>query len=285
MALRNIVGLDHVVILVRNLDGAAETWRKLGFTLSPRGTHSPQLGSGNYTIMLGPDYLELLGVLTETPHNAPSREYLARRGEGLERAAFTAVDSAAGVEEIRARGFAGVGPIDFGRPVTLPSGGQTEAKFRVFQWPAGEAPAGLRIFACQHLTRDAVWIPELQKHANTAQRIDRVEILSQDPKADAAHMARLIDQTPTDEPDGAVRVPSGSDRGAFIFLTRETLSKRHPGIALDGLPAGGAAALVLDVEDLDAAAKAIGAVAVKQENAVSVPPASANGVLLTFVKR
>src|SRR3712207_7980499 len=42
--------------------------RRLGFTVSPRGTHSPQMGSGNYTIMLGPDYIELLGIIAETPH-------------------------------------------------------------------------------------------------------------------------------------------------------------------------------------------------------------------------
>ncbi len=76
--------------------GAAENWKRLGFTVSPRGTHSAKMGSGNYTIMLDPDYIELLGVLAETEHNAPARAFLARRGEGIERIAFTAVDAAAG---------------------------------------------------------------------------------------------------------------------------------------------------------------------------------------------
>ena len=61
-----ILGLDHAVVTVRDLDGAAEAWRRLGFTVSPRGTHSAHLGTGNYTIMLDPDYIELLGVLTPT---------------------------------------------------------------------------------------------------------------------------------------------------------------------------------------------------------------------------
>jgi len=287
MALRNTVGLDHVVILTRKLDEAAETWRRLGFTLSRRGVHSAHRGSANYTIMFDPDYIELLGILTETPQNAPSRAFLEQRGEGMERAAFTTTDAAAGVEEIRARGFAGVGPIDFERPVILPNGTQTEAKFRVFQWPVDEAPGGLRLFACQHLTREAVWIPELQKHANTARRIARIEILSADPKADAEHMARLIDGEHHDEADGAIRVPSrvpsGSNRADFVFLTRDTLGRRHPGVALDGVPQGGAAALVLVADDLDAAARAVGPQAVKRQDSVAVPPASANGVLLCFV--
>ncbi len=122
MTLKNIVGIDHAVIMVRDLDRAAANWKRLGFTVSPRGTHSAKMGSGNYTIMLDPDYIELLGVLAETEHNAPARAFLAKRGEGIERIAFTAVDSAAGAEEIRARGYAALGPTDFERPVTMPDG-------------------------------------------------------------------------------------------------------------------------------------------------------------------
>ena len=157
-----------------DLDKAAENWKRLGFTVSPRGTHSAKMGSGNYTIMFDPDYMELLGVLVETEHNIPTRAFLGKRGEGIERIAFTAVDSAAGAEEIRGRGYAALGPTDFERPVTMPDGTQSAAKFRIFQWPIEQAPAGLRIFACQHKTRETVWIAELQKHANTAKAIARI---------------------------------------------------------------------------------------------------------------
>src|SRR3954469_1520097 len=113
MALKNIVGLDHVVVLVRELDAAAENWKRLGFTLSPRGTHSAHMGSGNYTIMLGDDYIELLGILVATEHNAPTRAFLDRNGGGIERIAFTTPDAAAGAAEIRSMGYAAVGPTDF----------------------------------------------------------------------------------------------------------------------------------------------------------------------------
>jgi hypothetical protein len=76
VALKQVIGVDHAVVVVGDLDRAAENWQRLGFTLSPRGTHSAKLGTGNYTIMLDPDYLELLGVLTETEHNArPARSW------------------------------------------------------------------------------------------------------------------------------------------------------------------------------------------------------------------
>ena len=63
------------MVVVKDLDAAAENWKRLGFTISPRGTHSAHMGTGNYTIMLGEDYIELLGVLTATEHNAPAAAF------------------------------------------------------------------------------------------------------------------------------------------------------------------------------------------------------------------
>ena len=190
MALKNVIGIDHAVVMVKDLDKAAENYKRLGFTVSPRGTHSAHMGSGNYTIMFDPDYMELLGVLTPTEHNAPARAFLEKSGEGIERIAFTAVDSAEGAEEIRARGYPPVGPTDFERPVTMPDGTVSAAKFRTFQWPTAEAPGGVRIFACQHKTRETVWIPELMKHANGAKRLKQVLIVAPEPAKEAAHLSQ-----------------------------------------------------------------------------------------------
>jgi hypothetical protein len=284
VALRNVIGVDHAVVVVRDLDKAADNWRRLGFTVSPRGTHSAKMGSGNYTIMLDPDYIELLGVLVETEHNSPTRAFLDRSGEGIERIAFTAVDSAAGAEEIRARGYQPLGPTDFERPVTMPDGSQSAARFRIFQWPLSEAPGGLRIFACQHKTRETVWIPELMKHANGAKRLKQALVVSPEPAQDAAHLARMIDGDVKAEPDGAAAVPSGSDRADFIFLTKGQLSRRYPEISLAGLPERGGAGLVLATSDLAAAEKALGSSGVRSGAAVCVAPAAANGTLLAFIK-
>jgi len=281
VALKNIVGIDHAVVMVRDLDKAAETWRRLGFTVSPRGTHSAHMGTGNYTMMFEPDYLELLGVLTPTEHNAPARAMLEKH-EGIERVAFTAIDSAAGAEEIRARGYAPLGPTDFERPVTMPDGTRSAAKFRTFQWPVAEAPAGMRIFACQHKTRETVWIPELTQHANGAKRLKQVLLVAPEPAKEAAHLARLIDRDIRNERDSAIAVPSGGDRADFVFMTRERLAARYPEVLLAGLPDRGAAGLVI-AADLGATEKALGAAGVRAGQAICVPPALANGTLLVFV--
>ena len=283
MALKNVIGIDHAVVMVKDLDKAAENYRQLGFTISPRGTHSAHMGTGNYTIMFDPDYMELLGVLAATEHNAPARAFLDKRGEGIERIAFTAVDSAAGAEEIRARGFEPIGPTDFERPVTLPNGAVSAAKFRTFMWPTAEAPGGVRIFACQHKTRETVWIPELMTHANAAKRIKQALIATPQPAKEAAHLARLIDQEPSAEADGAVSVPSGGDRADFVYLTLDQLSERYPGVPLAGLSERGGAALVLVSGDLAATEKALGSAGVRSGAAICVPPARANGTLLAFI--
>ncbi|NPU63877.1 VOC family protein [Bradyrhizobium sp. 83012] len=283
MALKNVIGIDHAVVVVKDLDTAAQTWKQLGFTLSPRGTHSAKMGSGNYTIMLDPDYIELLGILAETDHNVPTRNFLAQRGEGIERIAFTAIDSAAGAEEIRSRGFEPIGPIDFERPVPLPDGTISAAKFRVFQWPVAEAPGGLRIFACQHKTRETVWIPELMTHANGARQLKQALVVTPDPAKDATHMSRLIDREGRSEADGAVTVASGGDRADFVFLTRDQLAARYPAVSLAGLPERGGAGLVLASHDLAVTEKALGTQAVRSGASLVVAPASATGTLLAFI--
>lgn len=281
MPLKHILGLDHVMVTVRDLDASAAAWKRLGFTISPRGTHSAHLGSGNYTIMFGDDYLELLGILAETEHNKPMRDFLKTR-EGVERVAFTTSDAAAGVAELQARGIDADGPVHFGRPVELPYGGTGEAKFNVFRWPLDEAPGGIRIFACQHLTRDTVWIPELQSHANGAQRIVRLEVLSSAPQMAAEHLGRLIDEPARAQGDGWL-VPSGGKRADVLFYDAAGFARRYPEAVRDGAATEGAAALVLATSDVAGAKTALGPLAVSHDGAVSVPASAANGIVVSFL--
>ncbi|MBR0655368.1 VOC family protein [Plastoroseomonas arctica] len=240
--LTTILGIDHAMIVVRDLDAAAADWAAAGFTLSPRGLHSEAMGSANYTIMFGEDYVELLGVVAPTPRNEGVRNFLAGR-QGFARTAFTTTDAAAGAAALKVRGIEAVGPMDFARPVPLPGGAETEARFSVFQWPETLAPGAMRIFACQHHTRNAVWIPDLQRHANGVAAIRRALVASPDPAAAAAGMAALIESAV--ETDGAISlVPTGTGRADFAFATRADLAAAY-GLDAASLPDTGGAGLVL----------------------------------------
>lgn len=240
--LATLRGLDHLVVAVRDLDAAAASWSALGFTLSPRGLHSAHVGSANYTMMFGEDYLELLAVLVPQTHNQALRDFLAKR-EGLERAAFTTADAAAGAEALRARGVDSTGPLHFGRPVPMPDGTEAEARFSVFRWPASSYAGGLGIFACQHHTPEAVWVPSLQSHPNGVTGIRRALAATADPAAAAGKLAAAIDGAVRQ--DGAFHVvATAPTRAEIAFAPREAIAQvAQCDAAL--LPSEGGAAMVL----------------------------------------
>lgn len=276
-------GLDHVVVMVRDLGVAAQQWRGLGFTVSPRGIHSAHLGTGNHTILFEDDYVELLGVLTATAFNQPGRAFLERRGAGVECVALRSGDARAGVEVLQRQGIAAQGPIDFSRPVRLPDGRQVDAAFSIINWPLDERPGDLRLFACQHHTPDAVWIPSLTSHANTAYGIRRVEIVAPDPGTAAQAMARLTGAH-VERCGPGYQLETGAGRASMLFLTTKAFLRRHPGGSASSLPSAGAVALALRVKDLDAAARCTGQRSVRSSSAdiVCVPADHAAGVMLLF---
>lgn len=279
--LTHLGGVDHCVVLVRDLEAAAANWRRLGFTVAPRGLHSAHMGTGNHCIMLRHDYFELLGVVAPTEANARWRAVLETR-EGMTALALRAHDAEKGAAEVAARGAATAPVQRFGRPVALPDGGTTETRFQTFHVEAPPAP-GLRLFACQHLTPEATWIPGLMDHANTAIGIDAIEVLAEDPQAAASGLARLLDRPAAASGAGEVAVETGA--APVLFLTRAALAARYPGLALGALPEAGPVGLALRVADRAQAARclqAAGLAATEGPGGLAVPPAAANGVVLAF---
>lgn len=277
-----IGGLDHAIILVESLDEAAKAWSRLGFTVTPLGHHSHHLGTANHRIMFASDYLELVGVLRETEHNRSSCEFLARRGEGIDRVALETTDVIAGLAVLRARGIEGVGPTTFERTLDFPERGTQTARFQGFWWPLDQAPGDVRLRACQHLTPELVWQPVLARHSNTANRIVQIELVSRDPRSEAEQLSRLLDRRLEPDDYGAWRVPSGSGRAAFVFLDRAALGRRHPKLQVDSAPDRGAASLVVGVADLQVAAATVRVPHILGEAAIDIGAEFANGVILTL---
>ncbi len=135
---------------MRDLDAAAASFRALGFTLTPRGHHS--IGSQNHCIMFRSTYIELLAAPKAHPWLDYYRAFL-ERGDGLAAVALSTDDAHAASRELGAKA-----PMDLSRPV---DGGV--ARFRLVQ--IENVPS---VFVCQHLTRELVWRPEWQQHANGA---------------------------------------------------------------------------------------------------------------------
>ena len=279
--LRHIGGIDHCALLVRDLDEAAAAFARMGFTLTPRGTHSPEMGTGNNCIMLANDYFELLGILTPTPTNQHWRDVLAVR-EGMSGVALRARDAEQGAAEIAARGFPTRDVLRFGRPVAMPDGSTAEARFNVFHVKEPPIP-GLRIFACEHLTPGATWVPGLMDHANGARGLAAIEILVKDLASAAATLGLLFDRAPEAEPDGAMRVPTGA--APLLLLTAPMLRARYPGMDLSGLAAEGPVALAITVTDLavtESVLRASNTPFSRVSSGLAIAPTDANGAVLSF---
>ena len=209
-----ICGIDHLLIAVNDLDLAAATYRRLGFTLSPRALHSAHMGTANHTIMLESDYLELLGVLAPTQANARWRAAL-EDGDGLAGFAAAMPSAATAGAAWRRAGFSTSDVISFSRTVERRGGIRTEARFEVVTMPADAVPA-MSIFACAHLTRDAVWLPELLNHANSARGIRKLSIAAPDPQLVADHWSRALPGATGAPIAGGVQLRIGSHLIDFV---------------------------------------------------------------------
>ena len=84
-------GFDHVIVGVDDLEHAADLWRRLGFTITPRGRHIGW-GTANYCVMFEHDYVELLGILDPKQYVYGLDRFLADHGEGLVGVAFGTAD-------------------------------------------------------------------------------------------------------------------------------------------------------------------------------------------------
>jgi catechol 2,3-dioxygenase-like lactoylglutathione lyase family enzyme len=277
---QHIRGIDHVVLVVRDLDAARSTFERMGFTVTPRGHHT--LGSQNHCVMFGDDYIELLTSPAENPH--PSRQYyteFARTGDGLAGFALKSANAKGAYTELLWAGFQPGDVLEFSRPVALPAGAR-EARFRVTQPRPGSTPGG-RVFVCEHLTRDLVWRPEYQRHANGATGLAAVAIVCDDAARTAQPYERLFDSKAKPIAEGLL-VETGDTPVAFV--TTQSLAKRFPDVWISARPAPLMAALFVRVADRAAAERALKAgdlePARMPDGSVALGADVAHGVALVF---
>lgn len=275
---KHLQGIDHVVIAVRDLDSTEDTFKRMGFTLTPRGHHT--LGSQNHCVMFAQDYFELLMV----PQRLPGREYyydFARIGDGLAAVALKTDNARGAYGELSAAALAPSEPVDFSRPVQLPEGIKN-ASFRITQLGLEHTPGG-QVFLCQHFTRDVVWRPECQVHANTATGLAALAILSNDVPATAAAYERLFDTKAKPIAEGLL-INTG-DTPIAIVGERE-LAKRLPGVWISAHHQPCMAVLFVRVKDRNVAEKILRAGRLHPtrmpDGSVAVGAAEAHGVAIVF---
>lgn len=245
MSLPSVTGLDHYIIRTNDLAQSSDTYARLGFGLAPQGRHHK--GTRNQTIILDATYLELLYFPDEL--KATSRfNTFADAYEGAVSVALQTNDSFAVHAELKALGFDPVEPISGGRPVVLPSG-SFDASWANTDFP-NEVVALPSFFTCGHHTRQLVYRPEWQHHANTARRVERVIVVHPEPASLADAYTRLFGELSVSVRAGQLDVRRGNLR--LQVLDVDTFSRRFPGIDIPpGHRHGWFAGSVIGVRDLD----------------------------------
>jgi catechol 2,3-dioxygenase-like lactoylglutathione lyase family enzyme len=277
---QHIKGIDHVVLVVRDLDAARDAFRRMGFTVTPRGYHT--LGSQNHCVMFGHDYIELLWSPEDNPH--PSRQYytdFARTGEGLAAIALKTDNAKGAYTEMLWAGFAPSDPVEFARPVDTREG-KRDARFRVSMAALERTPGG-RMFVCEHLTRELVWRPEFVRHANGATGIAAVAIVCDDVADTSQAYERFFARKAAPIAEGLL-VHTGD--APIAFATARSLAVKLPDVRISTRPAPLMAALFVRVADRDAAEAALEAGGLKParmpDGSVALGADAARGMALVF---
>ncbi len=167
-----LIGFDHFIILVNNLDAAMESFRRLGFEVQPGGEH-PAFGSRNAIVALADgSYFELVAfkdpALAAKGFWAEAYKRLMS-GEGFGGFALASDDLIVDSANIRASGI----------PITDPQpGSRMRPDGRQISWRTalvGDTPSGMMPFLIQDETARSLRV-ELP-HDGLGSRAHAVDVL------------------------------------------------------------------------------------------------------------
>jgi catechol 2,3-dioxygenase-like lactoylglutathione lyase family enzyme len=196
-----VKGIDHLIVMVRDLDRAERAWQALGFQTTSRGFHQSG-GTANHLVMLDRTYIELLGLAVPTADSPYRREM--QEDPGLAGVALRG-SAAETYRYWLAQGLEPSPPESLARGVEI--GGRAEvARFELTRLPRS-AQLPFLLFCCDQLTPQFVWQAHTPPHPNRASRLEELVIVVDDPWT-PGHFERISGR----------RISSGSGGGGSTSL-------------------------------------------------------------------
>ena len=278
--------LDHVLIAVRDLDAAKDTFERLGFKVTPEGRH-PGRGTSNRLVVFGGEYLELIAVHDPDGDlfrpNLPS--FLDER-EGLFIFAMGTSDVYERTRSVRAAGVLITNPVKGSRQA---ADGST-----AYSWTQAEidpeAMPGSQTFFIQHdhtIEERYNDPPDPTKHPNGVIGVASLSLAVADANAAAQRWKGVFGMEGT--PDGgsnyATCVQLGFDNCSLDFCQGADGDEFAKFVERWG---EGPYQIVFASKDLDATESLLrgnGVEGVERcGDSLIVPPESAQGVRMSFVQ-
>lgn len=178
------LGIDHPLILVRDIDAMRARFVALGFTMTPVGKHP--WGTSTSLAMFDRCLLELMSIYDERLIDVSAvgdfafgrliRDHLAER-EGISMQALNSDDAEGDAAIVMARGIECQGTIEFGRDVTLPDG-RTDRTATTLKILHDRTFPRLTNFICQQHRPDLIYVPKWMEHPNGTNGICQVTIMA-----------------------------------------------------------------------------------------------------------
>ncbi len=258
-----IVGVDHILIAVEDMNGAMEAFRRLGFQVSSGGEH-PRMGTYNALVPLSDGaYLELIGVkdgaLAEQFPN--SRLVLRALGRENRIATFALVsnDLSADINALRARGLDVSDPIEGER--MRPDG-------KKVAWRSAHLADAHLPFLIEDITPHHVRVPEPDQGLGQHSYLAELQILAMS-VADASRVWK----------DLLAQVPPRDDE----FKLERCKIRLAPN---EGRPTG-LDEVMLGVDNLGAVRKSLEAgqiASTSEKGLITIDPGRAAGARLAFMQ-
>jgi hypothetical protein len=240
-------GLDHVAVVVHDLETARAAWIGLGFALTPTALHTDgagaPTGTANACAMLRGGYVELLAVVDSRRPSRTVAGFLARY-EGVHIVSLSVDDAQAAQARLRRAG------LEAELTATARDTDQGIARFE--RLPLTSAMPRLQLV--RHLTPELVWRPAQMVHANHAARLEEV-VVAADPPADFAALVSHLAGCPL-RPDVVGGFVLTLAAGQVRILRPEGVAALFPGVAIPSLPF--VAGVAIGTDDRNAAVTALG---------------------------
>jgi len=283
-------GLDHIVHAVRDLDAAAELYRRLGFQVGSRNTHPREWGTQNHIVQLPGTYIELLALADTTgmaPHapgffsfGAFNRDFLTRQ-HGLSMLVLEG-RGAPDAEEFRATGISTFDLYKFEREGRRPDGSTVKLAFEL-AFAADPFAPDTGFFSIRHRYPENFWNPAFQIHPNNAAAVAGVVLVADSPDHHRTFLEAFAG------PRGLISGSSGisikTPRGE-IQVMRPAVFRDRFGVEPPTSEHGARlAAIRFAVRDLDAAAdqvKTAATISSSRMGFIAVGPDIAMGATLVF---